>query len=141
MPTYYTKVENGVIPAAIRLKIAAAIEKLDGQWIEIKINKWLGKASDSQRAYWFGVIVKSMVEHCGYDGTDAIDRCHDDLMYLLMPEKRRKRKRITGEIIEARVSWTELTKEETTVLIERAFQYAATEWGLVIQSPKEYLSQ
>lgn len=136
---WYCKVENEKIQDAKRLAISEFIKTLDGGWAEVSIKKYLGKASDRQRRYWFGVVIPCVIDHCGYDGISAKDDCHDDLMYKLMPELRKKRKTLAGGEIDARVSWTELDREQTTLLIERAFHFAATELGLVIPSPAEYL--
>jgi len=138
--TFFAKVDNRVISDIKRLQISQAIEKFNDCWVEITVKKHLGKVRDRQRGYWFGVIVTAIIDYSGYDGAHAKENCHDDLLFHLMPELRHERVNfLTGEVREKRVSWTELDTNETTILIERAWQFAASECGLIIQSPKEFL--
>lgn len=138
MPTFIGKVSNKRIPDAVRLQIGNALAKLEGHDAIITIERFHGKHSDKQRRYWWAVIVTAFVAHCGYEGPDAKENCHADLMARLWPLRERTN-RVTGEVEKVRESLTNLDKAQMGTLIEAAWQFAAVDYGLVIPSPREFL--
>lgn len=134
-----TRATGKTIPRFASLQIGEALQEFDGKRITIEI-KSTNKASDPQRGYWFGVIVKYVMDYCGYEQHEK-DDCHAHLMLKLMPELCTDLvNKITGEVIEngKRPSWTDLERKDATEIIERAFRFCAVELGLRIPSPDEY---
>lgn len=79
----------------------------------------------SQNAYYHGIVVKLIADHCGYEPED----CHQALRTRFLSEP--------GELGLARVrSTTELDTREFTEYVERCRQLAA-EMGINIPDPGE----
>ena len=136
------RITNGRFSDAVRLRIRKAMEQYEDGLYTLTIAPEK-KATDPQRKYWFKVIVRAVQEFSGYEMTEEGKQdCHGDLLKLLAPELTRKRvNRLTGEEEDVRVSWTKLSTEDVSEIIERAFVHCATKFDLVIPSPKEYMNE
>ena len=136
---FLATIKNGSLPDIVGAQISTLLGTLEGHTVEIRILKYFGKATDRQRKYWFGVVIPAFIVECGYEEPGAKDRCHNDLVYELMPEFRKTRvSPITGIVEVIRASWRDFDTAQSTILIERAFVFASTQYSIAIPSPGEY---
>ena len=137
---HFCHVHRGKISQAKRLQIAHDISKYDGKRIEI-IVQGVGKSTNPQRRYWYGVIVKYVGEHVGESNEEQCSHdVLDELIKINSSLAVEHINKITGEVKMVRPSWKAgaMSKEHATDVIETAFRWAAMELGLVIPSPQEY---
>lgn len=111
----------------------SALARLDGQVLDVTIQRRTAPRSLSQNAYWWAVPVPLLAEHLGYDQHE-----HQALHYALLAL-------CFGEVFDERLkrnmprvrSSRGLTTEQFGVLIDWTIRWAATEWGVVIPEPQE----
>lgn len=133
--TKVTKVTDGSIPRAVFVQVQSWIaQQKNEQRVVIEVKRWHERHSDRQRGYWFGVIVPAFMDCCGY----SKDSAHDALMWHLWPEGRKDEIRLDGTMHSVRGSLTDVDGPTMAELIERAFQFAVKEYGLLIPSPGEW---
>lgn len=73
-------VQNGHLPAPVRTQIANTMQRMEGKRLAIKISEAKRRRSNSQNAYYWGVVIEQVRQLFADSGTD-IDKeeCHDFL--------------------------------------------------------------
>lgn len=106
---------------------AATVRSLRGKHVELTIRKRRTKRSSQANRYYFGVVVKLLAEHCGYD----VQEMHEALAFRFLriedcpitgaPRRKRTPETDTGEFAE---------------YVDHCIRLAA-ELGVVIPQPSE----
>lgn len=104
-----------------------AVRALAGKHVELTIKKRRTKRTDPQNRYYFGVVVKLLAEHCGYE----TDEMHEALAMRFL---RIEDCPITGAPRRKRTPKTDT--EEFARYLDSCIRLAA-ELGVVIPSPSE----
>lgn len=132
--TFIGAVTCGRLPDARMLQIQSFLLTIkDGVRVSVTIERERRKHTDAQRGYWWAVIVAHVAEEVGL----TPDEAHEQLLWELLPEKRRD-VAWGDHQTQLRASFKDLTTVEVAELFERAWRWAAMTLGLVIPSPGEY---
>lgn len=103
----------------------------NGTEVDLVIRKRTQKRTDQQRKYYFGVAVKILAEHFGYD----IDTMHEELKYKFNPVESKFH---PGVMIGG--STTALSTEgfmgREISYVDRICQWAAMEYSIYIPPPE-----
>ena len=138
MKMFCTTVVNGKIPKAVSLQIGKHLEGLEDGPVDVIVMRPKKKRTTDQNAYWWGVVIPAVSQHCGYERHEA-DQVHEDVVMLLMPELATERvNKITGELTTVRASTSDMDTATFSDLMERAWRWAAVDLGIVIPSPGEF---
>jgi hypothetical protein len=61
---------RGKLDPDVRVQVADYLRTFAGQTVEIKVKQYRAQRSSQANRYYFGVVVKLLAEHCGYDADD-----------------------------------------------------------------------
>ena len=113
------------IPAAQHR--AACRARFAGQRVDVEIRRRKSKRSLRQNAYWWGVVIPMLAEHCGYSGEEM----HDALKakFLGREDLERGLMRIG--------STAALSAADFAALVDRVVLWAAEDLGVIIPLPNE----
>lgn len=103
----------------------AHLRSLEGQEVEVTIQKYRKTRTGEQNRYYWGVVVKLIAEHCGYEPEEA----HDAMRLKFLQSHG------DGIMLTIR-STTSLDTKEMTEYIEQCRRLGA-EMGVQIPSPGE----
>jgi len=103
-----------------------------GAHVEIIIRKHRSKRTNDQNAYYFGVVVKILADHFGYEP----EECHEELKLLFNPiqSKIDPSRTIGGST--TKMSTVEFFHDEDSY-VERIARWAATEHQVFIPPPEK----
>ena len=116
MPTISCFVQsNGTITDGARKDCATAISKFPNEHINITIEKKVEYSSESQREYYFAVIVEAFINHFAQNEKKIFNKeqMHDSLMRAVGGFSNPYVCPFTGEPDAGRISYTKLTKSQT----------------------------
>lgn len=136
-PLNYKLDQSGILPKIGRMQCADRIKSLAGKHIKIKIWEAEDEASESQREYYFAVIVPAFMRHFA-----AEDKCfdktqmHDSMMRAIGGFSNPYVNPFTGEPDSGRKSYTALTKKQVEGYHTLCRQWAA-EHDFDIPEPNE----
>ena len=89
-----------------------------------------------QIRYYYGVCLKAIAEHCGYESWE-LGNLHYELKRKFLTNEINSK--ITGEVIEAVPSLSTLTKVKMIEFLDNVIRWASTDLGIIIPEPiKEY---
>lgn len=66
-------IRDDKIRLEMREQFSSLIASLNGQQIELTLRKARSKRSTPQNSYYWGIVIKFMAEHCGYDPEEMHD--------------------------------------------------------------------
>lgn len=104
-----------------------AIRELAGKPVEITVKQKRNKRSDRANRFYFGVVVKLMAEHCGYE----VDEMHEALAFRFL---RIEDDPLTGSPRRKRTPATDT--KEFAEYVEACMRFGA-EFGVYIPEPGE----
>lgn len=125
MDTFVGPIEKG--KSALNGFLLRTLPKYEGQTVEVSVKPYKATRSSQANRYYFGVVVKLLAEHCGYDADDM----HEALAFKFL---RIEDDPITGTPRRKRTPKTD-TKEFADY-IDACVRLAA-EYGVVIPEPGE----
>lgn len=103
------------------------IRRFAGKPVEVTVKEKRNRRSDRANRYYFGVVVKLMAEHCGYE----VDEMHEALAFRFL---RLEDDPITGSPRRQRTPKT--NTKEFADYVESCIRFGA-ELGVVIPGPNE----
>ena len=103
-----------------------------GSHVEIIIRKHRSKRSDAQSRYYFGVVVKILADHFGYDKEEMHEEMK--LMFNPIPSKIDPSRTIGGST--TKMNTVEFFSDEDSY-VERICRWSATEHGIFIPPPEK----
>ena len=118
---------RGKLDENVRATIADYLRTFRGKPVEIAIKEYRATRSSQANRYYFGVVVKLLAEHCGYDADD-MHEC------LAMKFLRIEDDPITGAPRRRRTPKTNTA--EFAAYVDACIRLAA-ELGVVIPQPNE----
>jgi hypothetical protein len=123
-PIFRGKVEKGKIRLDSPGSFQAALARLEGKQIALRVTKHHHSRSLSQNAYYWGVVIPLLAESCGYEDEEM----HDALKWKFLQRR-------DGPMATVR-STAGLTTVEFSEYTEQCRRLAA-EMGVVIPDPGE----
>jgi hypothetical protein len=123
-PIFHGRIEGGRICLERREDFAALIQRLDGKDVELILRKHRRSRSRNQNAYYWGVVIPLIAEHCGY----MDEEMHEALKWRFLQKH-------DGPLPTVR-STTDLDTAEFTEYIEQC-RILGAEMGVVIPGPGE----
>jgi hypothetical protein len=109
----------------------AYVARFIGEEVEVEVRKRRSKRSTEQNAYYWGVIIPPLAEHCGY----THDEMHEALKAKFLGQEDLSRGLL-------RIGSTrKLSTAEFTDYIERVTVWAAGELGVVILPPERTVNK
>lgn len=137
LPFNFVVGNDGILPVYGRELCARTIAKFAGQYIHITIEPAKEYSSDSQRRYYFDVIVGAYMEYFAKQKQFYTkDEMHDIMMRSVGGFSNPYVNPITGEPDQGRISYNKLTKGQAEGYHELARAWLATK-GVQIPLPKE----
>lgn len=122
---HFRVLDNGKLPSGIRETLAKLIPTYAGKHMKLTLTEAGNTASDRQRRYYFGVIVKSFVEHFSGKGeTYTKEQMHNCMMRSIGGFSNPFVNPFTGEPDEGRKSYNELTKAQA-----EGYHVLCLKWG------------
>lgn len=109
-------------------KVKTHLLALRGKTVEVTIMQKRNHRTLSQNAYYRGVVLPVIAEHCGYSGKSELDSLHARFAEMFLPK--------VG-MLQIRKSTSDLDTREMTDFIENIRRYAAEELGVYVPSPGE----
>ncbi len=136
-PLSFRTDSSGMLTKGARLVCANKIAQYPDQWIYITIEPKVEYSSDSQREYYFAVIVPAYVQHFAEKGRfyDK-EQMHDSMMRFVGGFSNPYVNPFTGEPDAGRTSYTRLTKAQTEGYHTLCREWAARN-GFDIPEPNE----
>lgn len=130
-------IQDGKISSvATRSAISKAIKALDGQLVDITVEKHKSKRSLNQNAYWFGMLEKYAVPvFREYGDNWSSFSIHEYIMNELGYQEVLADKK--GRLFVTRKHSSAMKTGEFEEFLERARSYLATEHGIGIPLPRE----
>lgn len=129
--------DNGRIPLLISQRVSAAFKSVRGQAVHIVIEPPKRYSTNSQRQYYFGVIVKSFQDYFLSHGQwHDKDELHDMMMKHIGHLWIEEPNPFTGEITKKRRSYNALSTQEAEVYHMQCRAEAASR-GIDIDEPNE----
>lgn len=101
---------------------------LRGQTVEVTAVKRRKRRSNEQNAYYHGVVLKLIADHCGYRGSDDLEGLHESLKQKFLPK---------SGLLQIPKSTTALTTVEFEEYLEDIRRWAANELCIYIPVPNE----
>ncbi len=84
-PLFSGRVQDGKIHLADPIAWRALLHRMEGKEIDLRLTKHRRVRSLSQNAFYHGVVVSMLAEHCGYENSEMHDalkmrflRSHED---------------------------------------------------------------
>lgn len=115
-----------------RLHLQRHIRSLAGERVTLTVERYHPQRTNRQSRYYFGVVVKLLAEHCGYDDLDEMHETLamkflriDDCPITGVPRRKRTPKTNTKEFAE---------------YLDQCIRLAA-ELGVVIPEPRQVVSR
>lgn len=126
---FYACVGNDLTIRFVNMqKVKTHLLALRGKTVEVTITQRRNHRTLSQNAYYRGVVLPVIAEHCGYSGKSELDSLHARFAEMFLPK--------IG-MLQIRKSTSDLDTREMTDFIENIRRYAAEELGVYVPSPGE----
>ena len=126
---FYAYVENDLTLRFVNVqKVKTHLLALRGKTGEVTSAQKRNHRTLSQNAYYRGVVLPVIAEHCGYSGKAELDSLHARFAEMFLPK--------VG-MLQIRKSTADLDTREMTGFIENIRRYAADELGVHVPSPGE----
>lgn len=105
--------------------------KFKGKTVQVTAENLRKVRSTEQNAYYWGVVVRMIADHCGYRTAEEVQGVHEEL----------RRKFLTGHgPLSVTPSTASLSTEEFSEYVEAVRRWAADELGIYIPDPNEVTS-
>lgn len=101
---------------------------LKGQIIEVTAEKQKRHRTSEQNAYYWGVVIKTIADFCGYFTADELDALHQELRRKFLPAAGR---------LNLPVSTAKLSTVEMNEYIEKIRVWAGRDLGVYVPDPNE----
>lgn len=111
-------------------KMVAYFKPMEGKPITMCVKLFRKQRSNPQNAYYWGVIIKMICDHCGYRGRDELQLIHDTLRAKFLT-----REGLFG--VQVVLSTTALSTVEFEEYQAKIRQWAAIALDLYIPEPHE----
>ena len=109
-------------------KVKQHILPFRGQTVEVTIEKRRKRRTDNQNSYYWGVVIRTIANECGYRSDEELAAVHAELKKKFLPHN--------GKLALPQ-STTTLNTADFTEYIEKVRAWAATELGIYIPDPNE----
>lgn len=109
-------------------KVKQHILPFRGQTVEVTIEKRRKRRTDNQNSYYWGVVIRTIANDCGYRSDEELAAIHAELKKKFLPRY--------GKLAITQ-STTTLNTADFTEYIEKVRAWAATELGIYIPDPNE----
>lgn len=133
-PKFYADVKDKVLNFDLQTQDAlfGYIASLEGKQVELVIKEVKHQRSPNQNAYYWGVVIKMIAEHAGYNATkNDYEQVHDTIRTMFL-------KRNDGFLGKERVlSTADLNTLEFEQYLAQIRQWASIALNLVIPLPNE----
>jgi len=104
------------------------LAKLEGKRVELVVRKASTKRSTQQNAYYFGVVIEILAEHCGYDPAEM----HEALKIRFLSDRQEDQNGLMHVRSTARMSTDEFAE-----YLNRVVRWAAEYLHVYIPGPNE----
>ena len=101
---------------------------LKGQIVEVTAEKQKRHRTSEQNRYYWGVVLKTIADFCGYFSADELESLHQELRRKFLPAAGR---------LELPVSTAKLSTVEMNDYIEKIRAWAARDLGVYVPDPNE----
>lgn len=122
-PKFIGHIQDGKLTLANRNSFANYLLTLNGK-VELTVKKYHRNRSNEQNRYWWGVVVKILADHLGYDSQEM----HDALKWEFL--------RKDGPMPTVKGT-SKLNTKEFCELIERVQRWVAMTFQVYIPDPNE----
>lgn len=109
-------------------KIKQHLLKFRGQLVMVTAEKIRNHRTNEQNRYYWGVVLKTIANNCGYRGEDEVETIHLEMRRRFLPKR---------GMLNIPMSTTELNTAEMTEYIEAIRDWAMMELGIYIPAPNE----
>jgi hypothetical protein len=126
-PLFKGKIEKGKLLLTDVVNYRKHIEKLEGERIVMSVKKYRESRSDNQNKFYWGVVVKTIADYCGYE----TDEMHEALKY----------KFLNGHVEKGLIkmgSTSDLTTDEFAQYVNKVVIWAARELQVYIPDPESF---
>ena len=131
---FHGAVRGGQLHIKRKADFERMIRQMEGSEVELVLRKHYKVRSLSQNAYYWGVVVALLAEHCGYDDPEEM---HHALRHRFLLIHNDPIETLHGKTsLQGARSTAKLTTAEFSEYMEQARRLAA-EMGVVIPSPGE----
>ncbi len=127
------KIEGGKFDGDDSAAIRDHIKTLKDGYYRFVLVPYNNDTDERQRGYWFSTVVASFVRELGEDSAETM---HAKLVHELLPELRTEYRNFNNSVSTERVSWTDLTKDQRSTLIDRAIRFAVDFGGFEVPPPR-----
>jgi hypothetical protein len=134
-PTFYGIVKNGIFRADRPAELKSRLTGLEGQRVQVTMQKRGAKVSLPQSRYWFGVVIPLLAEHFGYD-MDERKALHYQLMAMCFGTRTETRLGVEMEVVNVE-SMTKLSTADFEKLADWTRRWAAKEHSVYVPEPNE----
>lgn len=111
-------------------KVKQHILPLRGQTVEVTIEKRRKRRTDNQNSYYWGVVIRTIANECGYRSDEELAAVHAELKKKFLPHN--------GKLAIPQ-STTKLNTAEFTRYIEAVRDWAVSELGIYIPDAGEVM--
>lgn len=122
-PKFLGTIKDGKLTLDNKHKFELFLRCLDGR-VELTVKKFRKKRSDPQNRYYWGVVIKILGEHFGYESEEM----HEALKWQFLRKK--------GPVPTV-ISTTKLNTMEFMEYLDRIMRWASIEHKIYIPSPDE----
>jgi hypothetical protein len=127
-PIFRGRIEKGKLLLDDPSRYLVQLSKLEGKKIELTLKKSQSTRSTQSNRYYWGVVVKILADHCGYDS----DELHEALKFKFLSEKIMDDKGLVKIGSTARLNTDEFIQYTNKVVI-----WAATTLQVFIPDPSQ----
>lgn len=115
---------------AQRQSMSGYLHSRNGQAVVVKFSKPVTRRSNSQNAFYWGVVLETIATDTGH----TAEEIHSVFKEMFLP---RKFITVGRREVETRKSTTELSQDEFHLYLEQIRAFAATELSIRIPNPNE----
>lgn len=127
IPVFVGLVQDGRLHIDHRKQFDAYLKRFEGHEVELEVRKRRSKRSDRQNRYWWGVVVATLAQHCGY----SPDEMHEALKHKFLSQDDLQRGLV-------RIGSTaKLDTAAFAELVDRVVLWAAEDLGVIIPLPEQ----
>jgi len=127
-PIFHGSITKGCLTLDNPERYLVYMAGLEGKRVELVLRKKRSKRSDGQNKYYFGVVVKILANHCGYEPEEL----HEALKIRFLSDRRED----DHGLMKVH-STAKLSTDEFTQYVNRVVRWAAESLGVYVPSAND----
>jgi len=135
-PIFYGHVKNGKLEIYDKQKFRMWLRELNEKEVEIRVNKYKDKRTNSQNRYYWGVVLEILSDYTGHEPEEL----HEVLKEIMLPKKEVKFKLSDGKevIRKISISTAELSTGAFETYLQKIREWAQKRLNCFIPLPNEF---